>query len=209
VIRRLAHALVLLLAISTFQGRAAAAEIQKSGSEQFPGKFAVRFFPLGWQVGFDSRDTGGYKLAADFAGILKSLDKMTLWMGGSFAYANPSYTCGIASPGCAHGIQFGVFVRLTFEKLINIPLVPYAQAGLGVDVLAYNANNIGAGIPLILGGGVDYWLLKNLGLGMYTNFAFGGAIYPVAQTFMCGPGNSSCGGFYGYWDLGFGATFAF
>jgi hypothetical protein len=148
-------------------------------------------------------------MAADFAAILKSMDKLTLWLGGGFAWAHPSYTCGIASTACANDVMFDVFVRLTFEKLMKIPLVPYAQAGIGGDILVYDGSNVGGGIPFKVGGGVHYWLLKNLGLGAYTNFAFGPGIYPVARTGMCGPGNSTCVGFYGNWDIGFGGTFAF
>lgn len=207
-IHRLAYALVLVVGLSSLQGSARAAEIQKSGSEQFPGKFAVGVYPLGWQVAFDSRSTGGYKFAADFAAVVKSMDKLSLWLGGGLTYAHPSYSCG-AVGGCGHDIGFEFFVRLTMEKLLRIPLVPYVQAGIGGDILAYDSANIGGGVPIKLGGGVHYFILKNLGLGVYTNFAFGPGIYPVARTVGCGGGNSTCVGFLGYWDLGFGAQFAF
>ena len=64
---------------------------------------------------------------------------------------------------------------LTFEKLIPIPLVPFARAGVGGDVLFYG-NTAGAFV-LRFGGGVHYYLLKWLGLGVETNFTFGPGFY--------------------------------
>jgi hypothetical protein len=208
VTRRLLSTLLTLALLSAVFARGSqAAEIQKSGPETFPGKFTVGAYPLGWQVAFDDRSTGGYKFLVDFAAMLASPGKLSVWLGGEFYYGHPSYTCGI-NGGCGHDIGFGVFVRLTLEKLMKIPLVPYVQAGLAGDILVYDSNNIGGGVPLRVGGGIHYWLLKNLALGAYTNFAFGPGIYPVARTRPCGAA-STCTGFLGNWDIGFGAMFGF
>jgi len=214
---RRTHTLALAIALVTLSLSARpahAAEIQKSGPEVFPGKFTVGFHPIGVQVAFEGRSTGGYKLDADFAALLKSMDKMSIWLGGGLSYANPSYSCSVAFAGCAHDIGFRVFVRITLEKLLKIPLVPYVEAGLGGDILAYasqagGGSNLGGGVPLRVGGGIHYWLLKNLGVGLETNFAFGPGIYPAVGSINCGGANTTCIGFYGNWDFLLGARFAF
>ncbi|HEY7958098.1 MAG TPA: hypothetical protein VII38_22510, partial [Polyangia bacterium] len=81
-------ALVLVFALP------AHAEIQKSGSEVFPGKFAVGFHPIGVQAAFDSTSTSGYKLSMDFAGVVANLSKLTVWVGGAFSYTYPAFGCG-------------------------------------------------------------------------------------------------------------------
>jgi hypothetical protein len=209
VTRRLLSALLLLVVLAIAPRTSRAAEIQKSGPEVFPGKFAVGVYPLGVQVAFDGRSTGGYKFLADFAGVLASPGKMTLWLGGELYYAHPSYSCQLSGSGCGHDIGFGLLFRITLEKLMKIPLVPYVQAGLAGDILVWDSSNIGGGLPIRVGGGLHYYILKNVGLGVYTNFAFGFGAYPATKTGFCGAGASSCTGFLGNWDFGMGATFAF
>jgi hypothetical protein len=91
------------------------------------------------------------------------------------------------------------FVMLTLEKLIPIPLVPFVRVGLGGDVLFYNPT-LGAFI-FRFGGGLHYYLLKWLGVGFETNFTFGPGFYNDFTH------NGT--GFYGTWDFGLGARFAF
>ncbi|MFI5289067.1 MAG: hypothetical protein ACHQ17_05430 [Polyangia bacterium] len=206
-------ALVLVFALP------AHAEIQKSGSEVFPGKFAVGFHPIGVQAAFDSTSTSGYKLSMDFAGVVANLSKLTVWVGGAFSYTYPAFGCGNGNVivngnvitaggfgGCAHDVELGVFVRLTFEKLIHIPLVPYVQAGLAGDFLVFGGNtSLGGAFAFPrFGGGVEYYLTKNIGLGVQTDFALGPGSYPG-----CGNNGSNCVGFWGNWDFLMGARFAF
>jgi hypothetical protein len=212
---RLTHLLALAVVLTTLSlsARPAFADIQKSGPEVFPGKFSIGFHPIGVQAAFDSRSTGGYKLDMDFAAMLKSADKVSIWLGGGLSYAHPSYSCGVAFVGCGHDIGFRVFVRITLEKLLKIPLVPYVEAGLGGEVLAFanvpnGFSNLGGAVPFRVGGGLHYFLLKNLGVGVETNIAFGPGIYPAVGTINCG-NNNTCIAFYGHWDMLFGAQFAF
>jgi hypothetical protein len=206
---RLVYATALLVTLALSQRAHAGAEIQKAGAEVYPGRFAVGISPLGVQAAFDDRSTGGYKLQADFAAQIKEFEKLSLWIGGLLGYTHPSYSCGNFG-GCAQDIILGVFARLTFEKLVTkIPLVPFAEAGVDIHILAFRDSNVGGGAALRLGGGVYYYLLKFLGLGVQTDFAFGGASYPVAATRTCNPGNSTCGGFLGNWDFLIGARFHF
>lgn len=196
------------------------AGVQTSGPEEYPGKFAVGVHPLGFQVPFESRATGGYKLDVDFAANVKQLDKLTIWIGGQLGYAHPSFSCGaVVVEGCGHDIEIGAFVRLSLERLLRIPLVPYVEAGIGGDILAYpssvigngNGSNLGGAFSLRVGGGIHYYLLKQLAVGAETHFAFGPGIYPNQATgrFFCGSGNNSCIGFFGYWDFLLGARFHF
>jgi hypothetical protein len=180
----------------------ARADIQKSGPEEFPGKFQVGFHPLGGQTGFNLNSVSGYKLTADFSGLLKSMDKLGLWLGGGFNYTAGIFGCyayGFGVPSsCGHDLQFWVFVMLTMEKLVpKIPLVPFVRGGVGGDILIFSTT--GGAFAVRVGGGVHYYILKNLGLGVETNFTFGPSFFPA-------PIGS---GFYGNWDIGLGARFAF
>ena len=99
---------------------------------------------------------------------------------------------------------------MTLEKLLKIPLVPYVQAGLGGDVLVYGGSNLGGAFSIRVGGGIHYYLLKQLAIGAETNFSFGPGIYPLAGTGVpCGAGNGTCIGFFGNWDFLIGARFHF
>lgn len=194
-------------------GATAHAEIQKSGSEVFPGKFAVGVHPLGVQAGFNG-PTSGYKLNFDFAGLIKSTDKLSIWLGGAFSYTYPVFDCGgnvtvngnliVGNGDCAHDVAVEMFVRITMEKLVHIPLVPYVEAGIGGDFMPYfDGRGLGGAVELPrFGAGAEYYLTKNIGLGVQTDFAFGPGIYrnPNGTTFV---------GFWGNWDFLLGARFAF
>ena len=187
---------VLTMAAALLAAAPAHAQVQTKGPEIFPGKLQVGFHPIGFQTGFNGNSPSGYKLTADIAGLIAQPGKLSLWLGGGINYAFGLFTCDI-SGNCGGDLQMWAFVMLTFEKLLPIPLVPFARAGLGGDVLFYN-NTAGAFVFRI-GGGVHYYLLKWLGLGIETNFTFGPGFY--------GPGTGTL--FYGNWDFGLGARFAF
>lgn len=222
--KRFTQALVVLSAL-VLCAPARAVELQRPGNpEVWPGKWMFGFHPFGFQAAFDPYSAGGYKLDIDIGYRVKEWSKISLWVGGMMSYTVPLYTCPYNQngrfgdiAGCGHDIGFLLFVRLTFEKLLRLPLVPYIEVGLGADLLIYPAHNgtsgtnIGAGIPLRVGGGLHYWLLKNFGLGVETHFNFGPGIYPSVggEVITCGPGNSTCTAFFGYWDLLLGARASF
>jgi hypothetical protein len=193
VIRALA---VLTMAATLFAAAPAHAQIQSKGPEIFPGKLQVGVTVIGFQAGFVNTSPSGYKLTADFSGLLASPGKLSLWLGGGFNYAIGFFGCDI-NANCGGDLQLWAFVMLTFEKLLKIPLVPFARAGVGGDVLFYG-NTAGAFV-LRVGGGAHYYLLKWLGVGLETNFTFGPGFY--------GGGAGTL--FYGNWDFGLGARFAF
>lgn len=203
--KRIGLVLALLLG---FAG-SAHAQIQKDGPQVWPGKIMIGARPLGVAVNFSGSAWGGlngnalavgdlvmYKFGIDVAGIVANFDKVTLWLGGEFNLGGRAYIAAI---------EPGVFVQITLEKLLKIPLVPMVRAGIsGPIYVPYGfggATTFGA-FELKVGAGVYYFLTKNVGLGMDTNFAFG-------------PGFASNGfggtavGFGGYWDFMFGGRFTF
>jgi hypothetical protein len=186
---------VLTVAAALFAAAPARAQVQTKGPEVFPGKIQLGVQPLGFQVGFGNRSPSGYKALFDISGLIASPGKLSLWLGGGANFTYGFYGCYVRD--CGYDLQLWVFIMLTFEKLIPIPLVPFVRAGLGADVLFYNA--IAGAAVFRVGGGAYYWLLKWLGLGMETNATFGPGFYP----------NGAGTLFYGNWDVGLGVRFAF
>ncbi len=179
----------------------AGAEIQKTGRQVFPGKMVLTLHPAGVQVGFINGGGGptsggvAYKLAIDIAGLLKDWQGpgVGLYLGGGFNYAFTVANC----IGCGHELELWVFLRLQITRL-NIPLVPFVQAGVAGEILIYGLGaGVGGGAGFRLGGGMHYWLTKHIGLGFETNFNLGGV----------GVGGAS--GFFGYWDFLLGMRAAF
>lgn len=177
-------------------GGAGGGGVQTKGSEVF-NKLQIGFHPIGFQAGFTNYSPSGYKLTGDVAGLIAPTSFGGLWLGGGLNYTYGFYSCFNNTGNCGHDLQLWAFVMLTFEKLIHIPLVPFARAGVGGDVLLYNAT--AGAFVLRVGGGIHYYLLKWLGLGVETNFTFGPGFYP----------NGVGTAFYGNWDVGLGARFAF
>ncbi len=91
---------------------------------------------------------------------------------------------------------------LSFERFLDIPIVPYVRAGLSGDLVYYpGAGAIGGGPGAKIGGGVHYFLTRAVGLGAETAFTVGGA--SVSNGF------GVAWGFFGLWDFTLGARFAF
>jgi hypothetical protein len=178
-----------------FAGSTAHAQVQSQGPEVFPGKLEASVEPIGAQAGFVNRSPTGYKLLADFAGLIAPVGFGGVWLGGGLNYSYGLSYCYFNDCGGVFGLW--VFAMMTFEKLIPIPLVPFARAGVGGDVLLYSAT-AGAFIFRV-GGGAHYYILKWLGLGLETNFSFGPGFYPNGVGTL----------FYGHWDFGMGARFNF
>jgi hypothetical protein len=194
--RTLALPILVVLMLAAVPARAA---IQTRGPELFPGKLQLGVTVIGFQAGFVSLASSGYKLTADFSGLIAPIKPGGIWLGGGMNYTAGFFGC-TAFNGCGGDLQLWAFVMLTLEKIIPIPLVPFVRAGIGGDVEFYNGA-VGAFV-LRFGGGVHYYLLKWLGVGIETNFTLGPGFY--------GNNNGVNGtGFYGTWDFGMGARFAF
>ena len=188
--------LVLAAAVVLISSAPAGAQVQSHGPELFPGKLQVGVSVVGVQAGFETLSPSGYKLTTDIAGLIAPLSIGGIWLGGGINYTAGVFGCDVHN--CGGDLQLWAFAMLTFEKLIPIPLVPFVRAGFGGDALFYDPT-FGAFI-FRFGGGVHYYLLKWLGVGLETNFTLGAGFY-----------NNVNGGtaFYGTWDFGIGARFAF
>src|SRR5438874_1543838 len=135
-----------------------AAGVQTRGPELFPGKLQVGVTLIGFQAGFANFDTSGYKLTADFSGLIAPIKPGGLWLGGGmnytygfFGYCGPN---GFNNGNCGSDLQLWAFVMLTLEKIIPIPLVPFVRDGIGGDVVLFGAT--GGAFILCFGVGVDY-----------------------------------------------------
>jgi hypothetical protein len=186
------------------------AEIQKSGPEEWPGKVMIGVRPLGMQLQFNQAWTVNtnllytygitdyflYKAAIDVAGIIASPGKVTIWLGGEINFGGRGHLA-LAEPG--------LFVQLTLEKLLKIPLVPMIRLGFVGDAYVpygFNGATASGAILFKLGAGIYYFVTKHVGLGVDTDFAFGAGL---TKQFNSGNLNT---GFTGYWDLVLGARFA-
>jgi len=157
--KRLATLIVLSVLLAA---GAARAEIQKSGPEVWPGKVMLGVRPLGFAL----IDGGGpgfgaiYKVGLDFAGRLKEWSKASLWLG---VEANVGARPNLAT------LEPGVFVTVTFEKLLKVPLVPLVSFGLSGPVyvpFGFRGAFAYGAFQAKLGGGVYYFITKNVGLGV-------------------------------------------
>ncbi len=185
------------------------AEIQKSGPEAWPGKVMLGVRPLGVQLQFNDAWVGNYpagyryalgdralyKMAIDVAGIIASLSKVTIWLGGEL---------NVGGRGNLAMVEPGLFVQVTLEKLLKIPLVPIVRGGVSGPIYVpygFNGATTTGAFQLKLGGGVYYFLTKNIGLGADLAFAFGPGFTKVNGVLITD--------FSGYWDFTAGARFAF
>jgi hypothetical protein len=201
---------VLICLLATLPA-VARAEVQKNVPETWPGKVMIGVRPLGLQLQFNQAwtvntppfyvygitDWAMYKGAIDVAGIIARADKVTVWLGGELNFGGR---------GNLALVEPGLFVQLTLEKLLHIPLVPMIRAGFaGQAYVPYGftgATTSGA-ILFKVGFGLFYFVTKNVGLGVDTDFAFGAGLVKVPN------GGGLNAGFTGYWDFLFGARFAF
>ena len=186
-----------LLALSAcLVSHAEAVEIQKSGPEAWPGKFMVGARPGGIQLTISNPTLATYKFGIDFAGKLLDASKLTLWLGGEI---------NVGGAGHLATIEPGIFVMLTLEKLLNIPLVPMVRAGISGPLYipyGYGGAFLYGAFEVKFGGGAYYFLTKNIGIGADMDFALGPGFFKDAA-------NHLFTGWGGYWDFMVGGRFAF
>jgi hypothetical protein len=204
--RSLSHLLLvagLISIFSLFSRSGEAAGIQKSGPQIWPGRLQVGVNLIGGQSGFNTFSISGYKLTTDISGLLKQFDPMSLWLGGGFNYTAGVSNCFVGNgffgdTTCGHDLQFWAFVMFAFDRL-SIPLVPFVRVGLAADAIFLGDITTGGAFGLRFGAGVHYWLLRFLGLGIESNFTLGPSFFD----------HNFDTRFYGTWDIGIGARFAF
>jgi hypothetical protein len=203
-VKRSALAAALVVLTASLVAGNARAEIQKDGPEAWPGRVMIGVDPLGVQANFDQLYGGSpysgyasYKFGFNVAGLIASTPKISIWLGGELNVGGYSHLA-IVEPG--------IFVRITLEKLLRIPLVPEVQGGFSGGIYApYSyADTFTAGaFEFKVGGGAYYYLTRHIGVGAETHFAFGPGFVKDTVT-----GNIGTG-FAGYWDFLTGARFAF
>ncbi len=186
----------------------ARADIQTKGPEEWPGNITFSARPLGVQLNFTSVAAGNlttgvtdafasYKLGLDIAGIIARMPKVTLWLGGELNVGGRA-NLAIVEPG--------IFVQITLEKMLTIPLVPFIKAGISGPLYAlygYTGAAAGGAFDLKFGAGLYYFVTKHIGLGAETAFAFGPGFVKNTLT------NGLIVGFSGFWDFTSGIRFAF
>jgi hypothetical protein len=171
------------------------------GPYRFTGKLMLGARPLGVQVWMVATPPGGffnvgdYKFGLDFEGKLLDLPKLTLWLGGEL---------NLGGQGNLAQIEPGIFVMITLEKLLNIPLVPLVMGGIAFPINVFYGDNFSStvgGFGVKVGGGVYYFLIKQLGLGGEMHWMFAGGFG--------GPPGNIASGWLGYWDFLAGVRVAF
>jgi hypothetical protein len=164
-----------------------AASLAHAAPPRYPTKFTAGLHPLGAQISFTNGTPGGYRLMLDAAGRLHGWESgAAVWLGGGLNYGYGTYNL----PG-GHNPQIDLFAMFTFTTG-RIGLMPFVKAGPVLDFLVAGGALSAVGGGVRFGGGLHYFITRNIGVGMETNFTLGGA---------SGGGVSN---FYGHWDFGFG-----
>jgi hypothetical protein len=194
------------------------AQTSQSAQSEKLGRFMAEVHPLGVELDFTDKSYSQaiFKLGLAFAGKIAEPGNISVWLGGELNIG------GIANLA---KIEPGLFVKLTFEKLVPFRLVPFFRAGIvgGIDV-PYGVGaiatpygvatvNTGGDIGVEIGGGAHYFVTRNIGIGLETDLQFGGHFQSGSldgqfQGVAFGV-NVSGSGFIGYWDLLAGAVFTF
>jgi hypothetical protein len=167
--------------------RAQEAELRKSGGQAWPGKLQIGLRPVGGQVFLADQAIGVFTANADVAGLIKDTVAASLWLGGELTIGGRENLAAILP---------GVFLRVSFERHLKVPLVPYIQAGLvgGAYVIYGDSFNAATGIVGgRVGGGFDYYLTRNVALGVQTGFLLAAAISNGAS--------GARAGFAGSWEI--------
>jgi hypothetical protein len=167
------------------------------------GRYMAEVHPLGVELLFDNNGQTApvYKLGLAFAGKIAEPGRISVWLGGELNIG------GVANFA---RIEPGLFVKLTFEKLMPVRLVPFVRFGPvgGIDVIYAGRANYAIGdFGFKFGGGAHYFVTRNIGIGLETDIQLGGRFRSVDIGFA----NLSLinSGFYGYWDLLAGCIFTF
>lgn len=187
------------------------ADIQKSGSEVFPGKHELSP-ALGYQAGFGGlyQNPSGFKLTAEYAYRFHPLVWFDAQLSNVFGFGGSAGPCAntINNTFCYRGgWDFGIAAGVKLKWVTPIPLVVEAPLLLGVDVL-YNrdcGDNGAAGPVLRTGVGAKYFLTKKIGLGVLFAFSFAPGFHGSTNVPACA--HSSYTDFYGTFEFDIGAEF--
>lgn len=221
-------ACTLALALACAAARPARADIQVRGPEVWPGKSEVSAH-LGFQAGLSGYSVGGgppagFRFTGAYNFRFYDAGLFTLWLDVGFGLTvggscNTSaagfgrvYACGAFSTGSE--IQPLAGVKLKFRT--PIPLVPYARLDAFFSYIfnRYCDDN-GFAVGARAAGGAQYFLTRNLGVGLESGFTLGPSFYPngapdknvgcYTNSYTYPPHNE----FYGAFDLVVGGSYVF
>lgn len=192
---RLAILGLSLAALLVATTKPAHAEVQRDRPQEFPGHVIIGVHPFGFQVNDDL--SGRFKVAIfDIAGLLAHSGRVGVWLGGGLSYAGPS-----------HDVQPWIFVMLTFERFLSIPLVPSLRLGAGSDVFFFNDGYAHAASAAFKADfGLHYYLTRNIGVGFQSGLTTGPVFYHEDRRDRRTPLLVSS---YASFDFNVGARFAF
>jgi hypothetical protein len=168
---------------------------------------------MGFQASLGATTPAGIRLNFDYARQLTNLVWLNFKLAPVFGVGpnraicqdrGSLYDCGSAGHAVGHAIDLIGGVKLKFP-IARIPaLIPYAQLGLGATILFNRpANDDGAGFVFRTGGGLKYFVTKNIGLGGELSVTMGPAWYSETCT-NCNNGHTE---FYRAIDFALGAEF--
>jgi hypothetical protein len=201
--------LCLTLTLTLLFASVARAEIQRSGTEEFPGKHELSAH-IGYQAGFGQQlgDPSGLKLAAEYGYRFHRIVWFDLQLNNVFGFgARDGFCLNGGNNLCYRGgwsTEIGAGVKLKFP--LRVPLVIEVPLLLAVNIL-YNreCGDNGASFPVgRVGAGVKYFVTRKIGLGAVFNFDFG-PMYHASTP--CRGTAGTYTDFYGSFDFLLGAEF--
>jgi hypothetical protein len=205
--KRSLFALIALAMLSSAVARAGEpTTLPATAPEVAPSRFALGVNPLGPAVLFGNN---GFKLPLYWMGVnfgvrVLSRPKMSLWLGAELNLGGEP----VPEDGAqALVIEPGLFAKLSFDRVLRIPLVPYFKVGVAGGTYDQHGSPYAfaawGGVVAKVGGGFQYFVTRHVGIGAETNLGLGAVIPPP------GFGGTTSAGFIGTWDLQTTLVFAF
>lgn len=175
--------LSLIVVILALWAHPAAAQIQSSGPEIFPGPNEISGH-LGASGGYNGTTPGGFKLQFDYSRMTRPFRYGSVWFNVGFSNIfGPTnrcvrvgnfYNCGYGNSG----ITIEPFVGVKIKFTTGIPLVPYIKLdGTFIGILSRFCGDNGVAFGVRSGGGVKYFLTRHIGLGVEFTWVIGPGIY--------------------------------
>ncbi len=190
------------------------ADIQKSGPEEWPGRNMIGIH-IGGQAGltnfgYGAGAPGGFRLELSYD--YRITDMVWFDAGANFVF---STGCGVGP--CPYYSLAGntaepaAGIRLNFRTAI--PLVAFAKFdAVLVGIWGRYCTDNGFALAGRVAGGANYYLLRNLGVGLQMGFTAGPAWLGGASAADCGiaaPTTAGHSEFYAAIDFSAGVEFAF
>jgi len=186
---------LVLVLLSVLAQASPVGAVQRDVEQVFPGRVLIGVQPLGVQA--DSSGKNRYKLDFDIAVLLGHGSRIGVWLGAGFDYAG----------GPNYDLQPWLFLSLSFERFLRIPLVPSVRFGPGSQIY-YDSNGLydSVAVGLRFEFAMHYYVTRHVGIGFQSGVAAGAVIRRDDPR---DPLTALHGSPYAWWDLGVGVRFAF